>query len=454
MSDKSITNLGEGNVFKLLLQYAIPSVIAMTAASLYNITDSIFIGQGVGALAISGLAITFPLMNLAAAFGSLVGIGAATLMSLRLGQKDWDSASKILGNVFILNIIFGLIYTVVILYFLEPILLFFGASNETLPYAKEYMSVITAGNVITHNYMGLNALLRASGAPGKSMRATIFSVIINAILTPLFIYQFHLGIMGAAIATIISQLVVLIWQIAHFTDSRREIRLKRENFKLDLKIAKDSLLIGTSPFLLHSVSSVIVIVFNQALIRHGGDLAVGAYGIINRFASLFVMIVLGINQGMQPIAGYNFGAGNIGRVNQVLKYAILFATVIVTSGFLLGELFPTFVSRLFTRDRELEKIVVSGFRIVFAAYPLIGFQIVISNFFQSIGHPSKSIMLTLSRQVIFLLPFLIIFPNLWGVKGVWLSIPASDAAASVLSIYMLLVQYRKLQRDKLKTHRL
>lgn len=452
MSDKSITNLGEGNILKLLLQYAIPSVIAMTAASLYNITDSIFIGQGVGALAISGLAITFPLMNLAAAFGSLVGIGASTLMSLRLGQRDWDSVSKILGNVFILNIIFGVLYTIVILLYLEPILLFFGASIDTLPYAKEYMTVITAGNVITHNYMGLNALLRASGAPRKSMIATILSVVINAILTPIFIYQFHLGIMGAAIATIISQLVVLIWQIAHFTNSKREIRLKRENFRLDLKIAKDSLLIGTSPFLLHSVSSVIVIIFNQALIRHGGDLTVGAYGIVNRFASLFVMVVLGINQGMQPIAGYNFGAGNIKRVNEVLRYAIIFATIVVTSGFLVSEIFPTFVSRLFTRDAELEKIVVVGLRIVFAAFPLIGLQIVVSNFFQSIGHPSKSIMLTLSRQVIFLLPFIVIFPNFWGVNGVWLSIPASDAVASLVSLYMLLVEYKKMQRDKLNTN--
>lgn len=442
---KSVSHLGSGSIRPLLLQYAIPSVIAMTAASLYNITDSIFIGQGVGALAISGLAITFPLMNLAAAFGSLVGVGAATLMSLRLGQKDYTSSRKILGNVFVLNLIFGLIYSVVVLSFLDPILLFFGASSYTLPYAREYMTIITAGNVITHIYFGLNAQLRSAGEPKKSMLATISTVVINAILTPIFIYKFKLGISGAAIATILSQLMLLIWQVRYFTNPGREIRLTKESFKLDYKIVIDSLKIGTAPFLMNAVSSIIIIVFNHGLIKHGGDLAVGAYGIINRFASLFVMVVMGINMGMQPIAGYNFGAGNIKRVNEVLKYGIIFATVVVTFGFTISELFPRTVASIFTKDNELIEIIIPGIRIVFAMFPIIGFQMVTSNFFQSIGHPGKAIFMSLSRQVIFLLPFLFIFPSIWGVKGVWMSIPAADMMSALVATYMLSVQYRRLQ---------
>lgn len=446
----SVSELGSGNVRKLLLQYAIPSVIAMTAASIYNITDSIFIGQGVGALAISGLAITFPLMNLAAAFGSLVGVGAATLLSLRLGQRDYETAGRILGNVFILNLFFGLIYTVVILAFLNPILLFFGASNDTLPYAREYMLVITGGNVVTHLYFGLNALLRSSGEPRKSMMATIYTVVINALMTPFFIYKLNMGIMGAALATILSQLILLVWQIRYFANPKREIRLTKKGFRLDKKIVIDSLKIGTAPFLMNAVSSIIIIVFNQGLIKHGGDLAVGAYGIINRFAALFIMIVMGINQGMQPIAGYNFGAGNMARVNQVLKYTIIFATVVVCVGFVASELFPHGVAMLFTNDPELSRIIVPGLRIVFASFPLIGFQMVTSNFFQSIGHPGKAIFMSLSRQVIFLLPFLFIFPSFMGVKGVWSSIPAADLMSSLVAAYMLLFEYKKLHKNSLK----
>lgn len=443
---KSVSELGTGNVWKLLLKYAIPSVIAMTAASLYNITDSIFIGHGVGALAISGLAITFPLMNLAAAFGSLVGIGAATLMSLRLGQKDYKTANKVLGNVFVLNIIFGTLYTGVILYFLDPILLFFGASVQTLPFAKDYMTIITAGNVITHMYLGLNALLRASGNPKKSMYATIFSVVINVVITPLFIFVFGWGIKGAALATILAQAVMLLWQIKHFTNSNNEIHLKKGVFRLEKKIVLDSLSIGMAPFLMNAVSSVVVIVFNQGLIRYGGDLAVGAYGIINRMAALYFMVVMGLNQGMQPIAGYNFGAGKTDRVSLVLRHTIMLATAVVTTGFLFSQLFPGVVARIFTSDKELINIVVPGLRVVFICFPVVGFQMVTSNFFQSIGHPGKAIFMSMARQVVFLIPLLLILPQFLGVKGVWLSIPIADTLSATIAAYLLVVQYRKLNK--------
>ncbi|MCG6187146.1 MATE family efflux transporter [Maribellus maritimus] len=435
--------LGTENVWRLLLQYAIPSVIAMTATSLYNITDSIFIGQGVGALAISGLAITFPLMNLGAAFGSLVGVGASTLMSLRLGQKDYDSANRILGNVFVLNLILGIVYSIIVLTFLDPILYFFGASENTLPYAHDYMIIISLGNLVTHLYLGLNALLRATGEPKKAMFTTISSVIINAILTPVFIYGLKLGIKGAAIATVLSQTSMLIWQIRIFSNKKHVVYLQKGTFRLKRKIVLDSLAIGASPFAMNVASSVIVIIINQSLTRHGGDLAVGAFGIINRLMFLFAMVVMGLNQGMQPIAGYNYGARQNDRVNLVLKYTIILATGVMTMGFLVGQFFPRAVASIFTKDEQLISLAITGLTLVFITFPIDGFQMVTSNFFQSIGKAGKAIYLSLTRQVLFLLPCLLIFPGIWGVKGVWLSLPASDILSSLNAGYLLYREYKK-----------
>lgn len=444
-SNRSPVALGTENIWRLLLQYALPSVIAMTASSIYHITASAFIGQGVGPLAISGLAITFPLMNLGAAFGSLVGVGAATLMSLRLGQKDYSSANFILGNVFVLNLIFGLSYTLLVMLFLDPILYFFGASAETIPYARDYMVVITLGNVVTHVYFGLNALLRATGNPRKSMMATIYSVIINIILTPLFIYVFNWGIRGAALATVIAQTVMLLWQIRFFSNKNSYIRLQKGIFKLKRQIVTDSLSIGMAPFLMNAASSVIIIIINRSLITHGGDLAVGAYGIINRVAALFAMVVMGLNQGMQPIAGYNFGAKQYDRVTSVLKRTIFLATGVMTAGFLIAELFPFAVSSLFTRDSGLTAIVVPGLQIVMISAPIAGFQMVSSNFFQSIGMAKKAIYLSLTRQIIFLLPCLLILPPLFGVKGVWYSMPAADLLSAANAGILLMIQFRKFR---------
>jgi putative MATE family efflux protein len=435
--------LGTENVWQLLLQYAIPSVIAMTAASLYNITDSIFIGQGVGALAISGLAITFPLMNLSAAFGTLVGVGASALMSLRLGQKDYSTANNILGNVLKLNLIIGISYTVVVLLFLNPILLFFGASSETLPYARDFMFIITLGNVITHIYFGLNALMRATGNPKRSMYAMIFSVIINAILAPLFIFGFKWGIRGAAMATVIAQTSMMLWQVSYFMNKENYIHFQKGTFRLKRKIVTDSMSIGLAPFLMNVAGSVIIIIINQGLIKHGGDLAVGAYGIINRIAALFVMVVFGLNQGMQPIAGYNFGAKQFDRVNKVLMLTVLLATGVMTFGFLVSELFSHAVVSIFTKDQDLINIAASGLRIVMIFFPIVGFQMVASNFFQSIGMAGKAIFMSLTRQVLFLLPCLLILPSLIGIKGVWYSMPAADLLASTVAAYLLIAQYHK-----------
>ena len=435
--------LGSENVWHLLLQYAIPSVIAMTAMSLYNITDSIFIGHGVGALAISGLAITFPLMNISVALGTLVGVGASALMSLRLGQKDYTTANKILGNVLVLNLIFGLSYTVVVLLFLDQILIFFGASPETLPYARDFMTIITLGNVVTHMYFGLNALMRATGNPKRSMYATIISVIINVILAPLFIFGFKWGIRGAALATVIAQISMLIWQLSYFRNRQNYIHFQKGCFRLKRKIVTDSMSIGLAPFLMNTAGSIIIIIINQNLIKHGGDLAVGAFGVINRVAALFAMVVFGLTQGMQPIAGYNFGARQYDRVNKVMKLTALLATAVMTVGFLISEIFPHAVASAFTKEEDLISIVVPGLRIVMIFFPIIGFQMVASTFFQSIGMAGKAIFMSLTRQVLFLLPCLLILPSIFGIKGVWYSMPAADLLASIIAAYLLISQYRK-----------
>jgi putative MATE family efflux protein len=430
-------SLGNEKIGKLLRQYAIPAIIAMTASSLYNITDSVFIGKGVGYWALSGLAITFPLMNLGAAFGSLIGIGASTLLSIRMGQKDYETANNILGNVFVLNLIMGVIFSIVVLFFLDPVLRFFGAGHETFGYAHKFMVIILSGNVITHMYFGLNALLRSAGNPQKAMAATIATVLINLVLNPLFIFYFRWGIQGSAFATIISQAIVLLWQFHLFNNKKYFIHWKKGIYKLKKIIVVDSLSIGMSPFLMNAAGCLIVIIINRQLIGHGGELAVGAYGIVNRVAFLFVMIVIGLNQGMQPIVGYNYGAKQYARVTEVLKKTIFYATLIMVAGFAVIELFPHIIASIFTDEPKLIDISVSGLRWIFACYPLVGLQMVSSAFFQSIGKPAKSIVLSMTRQVIFLIPILLILPNYWGVSGVWASVTISDFASAVLAGILL-----------------
>jgi putative MATE family efflux protein len=382
-------------------------------------------------------------MNLAAAFGSLVGAGGAAMLSLRLGQQNYDAAKKILGNVIILNIALGLLFTILTLLFLDPILLFFGASEQTLPYARDFMHIILIGNVITHLYLGLNAMLRSLGSPIKAMIATIITVVVNLILNPLFIFGLGLGIRGSALATVISQTIVLGWQIILFLNKKNEIRIERDVFKYSWKIVKDIFSIGMAPFLMNLASCVIVIIINKGLVKHGGDMAVGAYGIINRLAFLFVLIVFGFNQGMQPIAGYNYGAKLFKRVNEVLKKTIIYATIVMTLGFLVVELFPEFLAKFFTKDAEMITITVKGMRLIFIFFPIIGFQMVASTFFQSIGMAKKAIFLSLTRQVLFLIPCLLILPHFFGIDGIWLSLPISDFVSTILTAYLLMQQLKE-----------
>lgn len=444
-AQKTPTALGTESIGKLLMQYAVPAIIAMTASSLYNMVDSIFIGHGVGTMAISGLALTFPLMNLAAAFGSLVGVGASTLISVKLGQKDYDTAQRVLGNVFVLNIVLGLAFTVIVMLFLDPILYFFGGSDQTVGYARDYMQIILLGNTVTHLYLGLNAVLRSSGHPQKAMYATIATVVVNTILDPVFIYGFGWGIRGAAIATIVVQVISLTWQLKLFGNKDELLHFHRGIFRLRRKIVFDSLAIGMSPFLMNMAACFIVIIINQGLKKYGGDLAIGAFGIVNRLVFIVVMIVMGLNQGMQPIAGYNFGAKLYERVNKVLKLTIIYATAVTTFGFLVGMLLPDLVVGIFTSDAELTELSATGLRITVMFFPIIGFQMVTSNFFQSIGMASKAIFLSLTRQMLILLPCLLILPHFFGVAGVWYSMPVSDLLASLIALVMLVCQFRKFK---------
>ena len=446
--------LGTERIRKLLMQYAVPAVVAMTASSLYNMVDSIFIGHGVGPLAISGLALTFPLMNLAAAFGSLVGVGAATLISMRLGQRDYATAQRVLGNVVMLNLLLGVGFGLVALLFLDPILYFFGASDATICNAREYMTVILLGNVSSHMYLRLTSVLRASGPPRDSQYAPVHHVSINTVLATTFLYGFGWGIRGAAIATVLAQIISLVWQFRLLSDRSELIHFRRGIYRLRRRIVRDVLAIGMSPFLMNLTACFIVILINKGLKTYGGDLMIGAYGIVNRLAFVFVMIVMGVNQGMQPIAGYNFGAQQYDRVLRVLKLTIVCAVGITTAGFLVGEFAPRLAVSLFTSDEELIRLSVEGMRIVFVFFPIIGFQMVATNFFQSIGMAGKAIFMSLSRQLLFLMPGLLFLPRFFEVStpwdgswGVWCAMPLSDFLATVVAFFMLTHQLRKFRAE-------
>ena len=449
MSDnkKAALELGTKPVGKLLMQYAIPAIIAMTASSLYNMVDSIFIGQGVGPLAISGLAITFPLMNLSAAFGAAVGVGASTFISVKLGQKDYDTAKHIFGNTMTLNLITGLGVGLVCLLFLDPILRFFWASDQTIPYARDYMVIILLGNVITHMYFGLNAVLRAAGKPKHAMSATIFTVVLNTLLDPLFIYTFGLGIKGAAYATVLAQSLALIWQLYIFSRPKELLHFKRGTFRLQSSIIRNIIAIGLSPFSMNVCACIVVILINNSMVHYGSDLAVGAYGIANKVAFIFVMINMGVNQGMQPIAGYNYGAMRYDRLMKVVKYSIIAATAIMTTGFIIAMTIPGPCARLFTTDPTLIDLSAKGIRYIMVAFPVVGYQMVISNFFQSIGKAKISIVLSLSRQLLILLPLLLVLPTMFGINGVWVSMPVSDTLSAFMAAWIMIVHMRKFKKQ-------
>ncbi len=445
--DKSPITLGTERIGKLLIQYATPSIIAMVASSLYNLMDSIFIGQGCGPDAIAGLAITFPFINLSAAFGAMVGVGTSTMISIKLGQKDKKSAESVLGNAVLLNTVIGLTFMVVCLLSLDKILTLFGASEVTIKYAREYMQVILAGNVITHIYLGLNDSLRATGYPRKAMLYTLFAVCINALFNYFFIFVLNMGIRGAAVGTVCAQALALAGLMFHFFNPRSYLHFKREIFHIRGDLMRSIISIGLAPFSINVCACLVVSLVNNFTSKYGGDMGVATYGIINRITFIFIMIIMGFNQGMQPIIGYNFGARQPLRVRRILLLTIFCAVCVTTTGWLLSEIEFTSsrIINLFTTDEGLITSSIHGLKIMALAFPLAGVQVISVGFFQSTGMAAKAIFLALTRQLIFLAPFLLIFPHIWELDGVWWSFPTADTLAAVVTVTMMIYQIRKFK---------
>jgi putative MATE family efflux protein len=440
--------LGTKPVGQLLWQYALPAIVAMSASSLYNIIDRALIGQIVGPEAIAGLGITFPLMNLSAAFGAAVGVGSSASISVKLGQKDYSMAQNLLGNTVTLNLIIGFAFMVVCLLFLDPILLFFGASEMTLPYAREFMVVILLGNMMTHMYFGLNAVLRAAGKPKHAMYSVLFTVAMNIVLVLMFVWWFRWGIRGAALATVTSQTMAMCWQLYLFSNKNEILHFKRGIYKLKARLVSNIVAIGVSPFLMNVTSCVIVIVMNNQFVRYGGDMAVGAYSIANSVVMMFFMFVMGMCQGMQPIVGYNYGAEKYDRMLRCLYVTIGCATAILLVGWALSMLFPWEIARVFTTDPTLLELSAKGIRLDMLVFFVVGSQATITYFFQSIGKVKVSIFLSLSRQLFLLLPMAYVFPMFWGLDGVWYSMPASDFGSFAMTIPMLMWYMKKFRSEK------
>ena len=440
------SELGSAPVHKLLFKYAMPAIIAMTATSLYNIVDTIYIGHGCGALALGALTVAKPFMDICAAFGSLVGVGASSLLAIYLGEKDYERANRVLGNVIVMNVILSAIVMAVGLIWLDPILYAFGASEDTILYAHEYMEIILYGNILTHIYFGLNSLLRSAGHPRFSMTATIVAVVLNIILDPIFIFGMEMGVRGAALATVLSQAVAVVWQITKFFDKNELVRFHRGIWRLNRHITSRALAIGMSPFLYNIAHCFVVIIINNQLKTFGGDMAIASYGVINRLTFVFAMMVMGLNQGMQPIAGYNYGAKKYDRMLRSFYLTSLYATGVMGVVFFLGECCPRLVTQMFTHDPVLIEQTIKPMRIICSTMLIIGFQMVTGNLFTSIGKAGKAIFLSLTRQVLYLIPLVLWLPTIFTepIDGVWWSIPLSDTLSAITAVIILLLSRRNL----------
>ena len=447
MPEQRVTNRLETEpIGKLLLGYSLPAIASMVIVSLYNICSSIFIGHGVGALAITGLAVTFPFMNLVLAVCMLVAIGGATVCSIELGAKNPERAAQVLGHNVVLSVLFAVGFAALSLSVLDPVLRLFGASDDTLAYARDYMEIILWGAPIGNLMLGLSHFLRASGYPAKSMLISLLSVGSNIALTPVFIFMLDMGIKGAAYATVLSQFFALIFLVRHFRNPESAVHFKRGIFRPRWGVIKSILAIGVSPFLMNACGCLIIVVINLSLRSYGGDLAIGAYGIANRLLMLFAMIIMGLTQGMQPLIGYNYGAKRMDRVNRTLVLGVIAGTAVTFCGFLAAQFFPEALARMFTDHPDLISMAANGLRLCTAMFFLVGSQIVIAGYFQSMGRASIAIFLALSRQLLFLLPGLIILPRFLGLDGVWISLPMADLVASGITICILRYTMRASKR--------
>ncbi|KMT22538.1 MATE family efflux transporter [Clostridium cylindrosporum] len=451
MTEKdSLQLMGTENIGKLLVKFSVPAIIGLIVNALYNIVDRIFVGQGVNILALSGITIAFPVMNVIIAFGMLVGIGATALISIRLGQGKKDEAEKILGNAISLTVILSLILTVIGIAFLEPILVLFGGKGEVLTYAKDYTLIILIGTVLNNLSFGINSIIRADGSPKMAMFTMIIGAVINAILNPIFIFGLGLGIQGSALATVISQAISTVWVLMYFRSSKSLLKIRKENLKPDFHIIRSTFAIGMSPFSMQIAASVITVILNKQLVNYGDNISVAVMGVINSIVLLLLMPIFGINQGVQPILGYNFGAKKYDRVKEALKLAIISATIISTLGYILVAVFPGVIMSTFadkSNTAVLNEFISQGtfvLRVYLCMLPIVGFQIVSSVYFQSVGKAGYSMFLSLSRQVIILLPLLIIMPTIWGLHGIFIAGPTSDFLSSLITAVLLIRDLRKL----------
>jgi putative MATE family efflux protein len=447
MSENNTNRLATENIGKLIWEFSIPAITGTIVMSLYNVVDRIFIGQGVGPLAISGLALTFPFMNVLLAFGMLIGAGAASRISITLGEGETEKAEKILGNAFSLTFLITGSVVLLSYIFMEDLLLLFGGTEKTTSYAMEYMKIIVPGNLLAALFFGMNNIIRASGHPKRAMHSIVVAALLNVILDPVFIFILDMGIQGAAIATVISYFIGSIWNVSHFLGKNTNIVLRKKNFKLDRKIIYSIVSIGMSPFSMQIAASLVIIIINTTLLKHGGDLAVGAYGILNSLLILILMLIIGLNQGTQPIVGYNFGAKLYSRMFATLKQSAIIATIITVSGFLIFMLFPHAVVSVFSTDEELKHIAANGLRITVLMFPVVGFQIVVANFFQSIGKAKIAIFLSLTRQFIFMIPCLLILPGIFGLNGAWASLSASDGLSTIVSLLTITIFIKKFHKE-------
>lgn len=434
--------LGEKSISRLLLDFSLPAVTGMMVNALYNVVDSVFVGNGVGEVGLAAVTIVFPIMLIMMGFGMLVGVGATAQISISIGQKKKEQAEKILGNAFALALLIALTLTIVVELFLDLILTFLGAENNVLPYARDFARIIVGGSIFTFVGFGLNNIIRAEGSPKTAMATMLISAVLNMLLNPLFIFTFNLGIRGSALATVISQAVAAIWVLIYFIGPYGYLKIRWQNIKLDIEIIRIIVAIGMSPFFMQIAASIVSVIYNYSLIVYGGELAVAAMGIVNRVSMLMLMPIFGISQGVQPIIGYNYGAGNYGRVIDALKKATAVATVFSVSGFLLVEIFNREIIAIFNENPELIEVGARGMQIFLAMLPIIGFQIVSSTYFQAVGKAKQSLLLSLSRQVIILIPLIILLPRIWGLIGIWLASPIADLTSSVLTAMLLFREIR------------
>lgn len=436
--------LSEKKISRLLWDFSLPAITGLLVNALYNIVDSIFVGHGVGAIGLAAVTIAFPIMIILMGFGMLVGVGATTLISIRIGQQKQQEAEKILGNALILSIVLAVTLSAIFLTFLDPILIRLGAEPEVLPYAHDFSRIILSGSVFMFIGFGLNNVIRAEGNPRIAMLTMVVSALLNTVLNPLFIFGLGLGIKGSALATVLSQAVAACLVLGHFMSSTSYLKFHRANFIIDKALAAKILTMGSSAFFMQVAASMMAGLFNHLLVIYGGQVAIAAMGVINRVSMLMMMPIFGIGQGMQPIVGFNYGAGNYDRVKEAVKKATIAATAVAVTGFIFVEGFDHYIIRLFSSETDLIVLGAAGLKIFLLMLPLIGLQIIGSMFFQAIGKPTQSLLLSMSRQILILLPLLLTLPHFWGLTGIWLAGPLADLGATILTGLLLYIQLRRL----------